>query len=113
MPEPRRAHAFEAKVAAAVVVAVTLSLAAVNLNGRLSALASDPAFVATAASYGVRAAGLRGWGRVVAGDEFSYVGAPDPKVFRDESSPSADGRNAPDPPAGLVFDRNGHQPIQM
>lgn len=70
------------KLAAAVVVTATLSLAAVNLDGRLSAPESDPAFVATAASDGVQAAVLRGWGRVVAGDEFSYVGAPDPQKWK-------------------------------
>jgi licheninase len=68
------------RTAAAMVAAVALAL-----TGYVAASARDrPAAVTAvaAASDGTQAAVARGWGPVVAGDEFNYAGQPDPATWK-------------------------------
>jgi licheninase len=74
-PRIARATMLAGRTAAAMVAAVALAL-----TGYVAASARDrPAAVTAvaAASDGTQAAVARGWGPVVAGDEFNYAGPPD------------------------------------
>ena len=70
----------------AAIAAAVLTLAVGNPTGRptepvqIPALHAEPAV--TAAPDDLQAAALRGWGPVVAGDEFSYTGAPNPRKWK-------------------------------
>lgn len=74
------------KLPAAAIAAAVLALAAGSLNGRPTAPVQVPALhrelAVTAAPNSIQAAVLRGWGPVVAGDEFSYTGAPNPRKWK-------------------------------
>ena len=69
------------RLATAIIAAVTFNVVAVELNGDFSVGKLDGAVAATAAP-NVQAAVLRKWGPVVAGDEFNYLGAPDPLKWK-------------------------------
>jgi Glycosyl hydrolases family 16 len=69
------------KLAAAAVAAAVLTLAAGTMPGRTPP-ALDPELALAVTPSGVQAAVLRGWGKVVAGDEFSYTGPPDPGKWK-------------------------------
>lgn len=71
---------------AAAVAAAVLTLAVGNLTGRPTGPAQIPALhpelAVTASPNDLQAAALLGWGPVVAGDEFSYTGAPNPLKWK-------------------------------
>ena len=64
---------FAKRTAAALTAAGALAL-----TGCGAAAALDRQAAVTAVSDGTQAAVVRGWGPVVAGDEFNYAGRPDP-----------------------------------
>ena len=49
-----------------------------------------------AVSDGTQAAVVRGWGPVVAGDEFNYAGPPDPAKWKVYDGPGARGQGDPE-----------------
>ncbi|TAM71185.1 MAG: glycosyl hydrolase family protein [Microbacteriaceae bacterium] len=57
---------------------------------------------AVSANDGIQAAVVHGWGRVIAGDEFSYTGAPDPAKWSLYDSRGHDGNGVRNPRAWSV-----------
>jgi hypothetical protein len=59
--------------------AAMVAVGALALTGYVAASATDRPAVTTVAAFsdGTQAAVARGWGPVVAGDEFNYAGPPD------------------------------------
>jgi hypothetical protein len=91
---------------AAAIAAAVLTLAVGNLTGRPTGPAQIPALhpelAETAAPIDLQAAALLGWGPVVAGDEFSYTGAPNPRKWKVYDGPGHAGKGIRSPKAWNV-----------
>lgn len=94
------------KLHATAIAATVLTLAVGHLTGRPAEPPQIPALHAelavAAAPDGLQAAALRGWGRVVAGDEFSYTGAPNPRKWKVYDGPGHAGQGIRSPKAWKV-----------
>lgn len=94
------------KLHVAAIAAAVLTLAVGNLTGRPTGppqiQALQPELAVAAAPDGLQAAALRGWGPVVAGDEFSYTGAPNPQKWKVYDGPGHVGKGIRSPKAWKV-----------
>ena len=92
-------------LAAAGMAAAALTLVAAVLTGQPQApapvLHPDLA-VTTVPAGGVQAAARYGWGKVVAGDEFNYIGAPDPAKWMVYNGPGHAGKGVRSPNAWKI-----------
>lgn len=88
---------FALRAAAALAAAGTLVL-----TGGAATPAPQRQPVLSAASYSTQAAVVRGWGQVLAGDEFSYAGAPDPAKWNVFDGPGHAGKGIRSPGALVV-----------
>lgn len=88
---------FALRAAAALAAAGTLVL-----TGGAPTPAPQRQPVLSAASYSTQAAVVRGWGQVLAGDEFSYAGAPDPAKWNVFDGPGHAGKGIRSPGALVV-----------
>lgn len=88
---------FALRAAAALAAAGTLVL-----TGGAATPVPQRQPVLSAASYSTQAAVVRGWGQVLAGDEFSYAGAPDPAKWNVFDGPGHAGKGIRSPGALVV-----------
>ncbi|AXJ09123.1 glycoside hydrolase family 16 protein [Arthrobacter sp. PM3] len=88
---------FTKRRAAALAAAGSLAL-----SGCGAAPALERSDAVTAVSDGVQAAVVRGWGPVLAGDEFNYTGAPDPARWKVYDGPGHSGKGVRSPKAWAV-----------
>ena len=89
------------RLATAIIAVVTMNVAAVSLDRDFFAGEVDGAVAATVVP-NVQAAVLRNWGPVVAGDEFNYLGPPDPLKWKVYDSVGHDGNGLRSPKAVKV-----------
>lgn len=90
-----------------VIMRTTTALLAAGLLGLTGSSPSpvpDPMGAAAADPDGTQAAVDHNWGRVVAGDEFSYTGPPDPAKWKVYDSAGHDGNGIRSPQAWSVAD---------